>query len=125
MSTSAGDGSQIAHEGHTTVALLVAGLATLASLGLRVEAGQIGRTSSVRVFLVAAIAMIAMAAAASATRHRAGAPQRARTLVLGAMTMLGTAIALIVGNAAPQGLIVLLIALAALVVVSRQQRRTR
>lgn len=113
MSTSPGPGIR-----HTSVALAVAGAATVISLGLRVEGDQIGRMNTVRVFLVAAIALMVMAASSSS------APNRARTLVLGAIAMLGTTIALIVGNAAPQGLIVLLIALGALVYVRQQQRVT-
>lgn len=92
----------------SSVALAVAGLATLLTLGLPVEGATIGRTNSVRVFLVAAIALIAIAALSAS-------PVRVRKLTLGAVVMLGITIALIVANAAPQGLIVLLIALGALV----------
>lgn len=92
----------------SSVALAAAGLATLLTLGLPVEGETIGRTNSVRVFLVAAIALIAMAALSAS-------PDRVRKLSLAAVVMLSVTIALIVGNAAPQGLIVLLIALGALV----------
>lgn len=101
------------------IALTVAGAATLLSLGLRVEGSQLGRTNAVRVFLVAALALIAMSSMSSSS------PSRARTMVLGAMAMLGLTIALIVGNAAPQGLVVLLVALAALTYVRNDQRRPK
>jgi len=86
-------------------------------MGLRVEGSQLGRASSVRVFLVAALALIAMSAVSSSS------PSRARTMVRGAMAMLGLTIALIAGNAAPQGLVVLLVAIAALTYVWNDQRR--
>lgn len=99
------------------LALAVAGAATLLSLGLPVEGSQVGRSSSVRVFLVAALALIALAAVSSSS------PSRSRSLMLGAMAMLGLTIALIVGNPAPQGLVVLLIALAGVTYVWSDQRR--
>lgn len=103
----------------TAIALAVAGAATLLSLGLRVEGSQLGRANSVRVFLVAALALVAMSAVSSPS------PSRARIMVRGAMAMIGLTIALTVGNAAPQGLVVLLVALAALTYVWNDQRRPK
>ncbi len=98
---------------HVPVALAIAGAATVLTLGLRVEGGDIGRTNPVRVLIVAAIALIALAAVSAS-------PSRSRHLSLGAIVMLGVTIALIVGDAAPQVLIVLLIAVGALVWARKQ-----
>lgn len=94
----------------TTAGLTVSGAASVLLLGMRVEADQIGRTSTVRVFLVAAIALIALAAPSK---------RGSRAFIGAAITMLVMTLALRLGDRAPQGLVVMLIAIASLVAVLR------
>jgi len=99
----------------TIAALAMAGAASVLLLGLWVEADQIGRTSTVRIFLVAAIALIAVAAAAPP------ATRRYRAAIGGAVGMLVTTVVLTLGDRATQGLVVMLIAIASLMVALRVQ----
>jgi len=91
----------------TKGALFAAGATALLALGLPVAAGFPGRFLTIRLFLVAALAFIALAWASAS--HR-----RQQQFVFGALVMFGTTIALILRNASTQGLVVLLVGFGAL-----------
>jgi hypothetical protein len=96
------------------LALWVAIAATVLCLGLPIVAGFPGRVLTIRVLLVGAVVLIALALAAPAAR------QRERRLVLGAVILLGFTAALIIRFLEPSGAILLAIAIGSLL----WQRRT-
>jgi hypothetical protein len=94
--------------GRRSPALWVAIAASVLCLGLPIVAGFPGRVLTVRVLLVGAVVLIALALAAPVVRRRE------RHLVVGAVVLLGFTAALLVRALAPTGLVLLAIAIGSL-----------
>jgi hypothetical protein len=90
-------------------ALWVAIAATVLCLGLPLVAGFPGRVLAVRVLLVGAVVLIALALAAPAAR------QRQRNLVVAALVLLGFTAALLIRVITTSGVVLLAIAIGSLV----------
>jgi hypothetical protein len=90
------------------VPLLIGGGATLLMLGLPLEGTTAGRFLTERVFLVAALVVIALAAAPGHSRARANA------MLNVALGLLGITAALVLADIAPAGAILLGVVVASL-----------
>lgn len=98
----------------SVTALWVAAASTALSLGLPLHGGSPGRVLPVRVFLVAAIVLISIAAAGHLDRRTV------RGLTSLAIGSLVATLGLVLAGVAPAGLIVLLVAVTALVWACKQ-----